>query len=165
MPNLLDLYEAIKPKYLIFCDMDGVLVDFERGYNDLTGKKTPGVNSTYNKEQAYKNTEEERNLYESMRTPANTHLIDEIINKILVIDKYRQVMETFGLNWFDAEKEVDKYKVITKTQQEEIDLLKEELNKILVIEKRIDLYKSCLAFLKTRVDLDLALFKDDIWSH
>jgi hypothetical protein len=82
------------------------------------------VNSTYNKEQAYKNTEEERNLYESMRTPANTHLIDEIINKILVIDKYRQVMETFGLNWFDAEKEVDKYKVITKTQQEEIDLLK-----------------------------------------
>ena len=82
------------------------------------------VNSTYNKEQAYKNTEEERNLYESMRTPANTHLIDEIINKILVIDKYRQVMETFGLNWFNAEKEVDKYKVITKTQQEEIDLLK-----------------------------------------
>jgi len=41
----------------------------------------------------------------------------------------------------------------------------EELNKILVREKRIDLYKSCLAFLKTRVDLDLALFKDDIWSH
>lgn len=82
------------------------------------------VNSTYNKEQAYKNTEEERNLYESMRTPANTHLIDEIINKILVIDKYRQVMETFGLNWFDAEKEVDEYKVIVKTQQEEIDLLK-----------------------------------------
>ena len=41
----------------------------------------------------------------------------------------------------------------------------EELNKILVREKRIDLYRSCLAFLKTRVDLDLALFKDDIWSH
>jgi len=41
----------------------------------------------------------------------------------------------------------------------------EELNKILVREKRVDLYKGCLAFLKTRVDLDLALFKDDIWSH
>ena len=41
----------------------------------------------------------------------------------------------------------------------------EELNKILVREKRVDLYKSCLTFLKTRVDLDLALFKDDIWSH
>ena len=40
-----------------------------------------------------------------------------------------------------------------------------ELYKILVREKRIDLYKDCLKFLKTRVDLDLALFKDDIWSH
>ena len=40
-----------------------------------------------------------------------------------------------------------------------------ELNKILIREKRIDLYKDCLKFLKTRVELDLALFKDDIWSH
>jgi len=41
----------------------------------------------------------------------------------------------------------------------------DELNKILQREKRIELYKDCLKFLKTRVDLDLALFKDDIWSH
>ncbi len=41
----------------------------------------------------------------------------------------------------------------------------EELNKILIRENRIELYKSCLKFLKTRVNLDLALFKDDIWSH
>ena len=41
----------------------------------------------------------------------------------------------------------------------------EELNKILIREKRIELYNDCLKFLKTRVDLDLALFKDDIWSH
>ncbi len=40
-----------------------------------------------------------------------------------------------------------------------------ELNKILNRENRIQLYKDCLKFLKTRVDLDLALFKDDIWSH
>ena len=40
-----------------------------------------------------------------------------------------------------------------------------ELDKILEREKRIDLYKDCLKFLKTRVELDLALFKDDIWSH
>ena len=32
-------------------------------------------------------------------------------------------------------------------------------------EKRLELYMECLKFLKTRVDLDLALFKDDIWSH
>jgi ribonuclease D len=41
----------------------------------------------------------------------------------------------------------------------------EGLNKILERENRIELYKDCLKFLKTRVDLDLALFKDDIWSH
>ena len=40
-----------------------------------------------------------------------------------------------------------------------------ELNKILERENRTELYKECLKFLKTRVDLDLALFKDDIWSH
>ena len=41
----------------------------------------------------------------------------------------------------------------------------EELSKILVRENRIKLYQNCLKFLKTRVDLDLALFRDDIWSH
>ena len=41
----------------------------------------------------------------------------------------------------------------------------EKLNIILEREKRIDLYNGCLKFLKTRVELDLALFKDDIWSH
>ena len=41
----------------------------------------------------------------------------------------------------------------------------EELNGILIREGRVDLYTDCLKFLKTRVDLDLALFKDDIWAH
>ena len=41
----------------------------------------------------------------------------------------------------------------------------EELNKILIRENRIKLYEDCLKFLKTRVDLDLASFRDDIWSH
>ena len=40
-----------------------------------------------------------------------------------------------------------------------------ELNEILKREERVELYKNCLKFLKTRVELDLALFKDDIWSH
>ncbi len=41
----------------------------------------------------------------------------------------------------------------------------DELYKILKRENRVKLYEDCLKFLKTRVDLDLALFKDDIWSH
>ena len=40
-----------------------------------------------------------------------------------------------------------------------------KLEEILVRESRIDLYKQCLNFLNTRVELDLAFFKDDIWAH
>ena len=41
----------------------------------------------------------------------------------------------------------------------------EELDKILIRENRMKLYNDCIKFIKTRVDLDLADFKDDIWSH
>ena len=40
-----------------------------------------------------------------------------------------------------------------------------KLSNILERENRIGLYKDCLKFLKTRVELDLSFFKDDIWSH
>ena len=47
MYKLTDLYKQIKeeetqssPQYKIYCDMDGVLVDFDRGYKELTGKET-----------------------------------------------------------------------------------------------------------------------------
>ncbi len=38
-----------KQQYKLYCDMDGVLVNFEQGYNDLTQEKAPGFNSTYDK--------------------------------------------------------------------------------------------------------------------
>ena len=41
----------------------------------------------------------------------------------------------------------------------------DELIKILERENRVKLYQDCIKFLKTRVELDLAFFKDDIWSH
>ena len=40
-----------------------------------------------------------------------------------------------------------------------------KLEEILIREERISLYKDCLKFPKTRVELDLAQFKEDIWSH
>ena len=40
-----------------------------------------------------------------------------------------------------------------------------KLEAILIREKRETLYKQCLEFLNTRVELDLASFKEDIWSH
>ena len=40
-----------------------------------------------------------------------------------------------------------------------------DLKKILKREKRIELYQKTISFINTRVELDLASFKDDIWSH
>ena len=48
MYKLTDLYKQIKEEateepqsqYKIYCDMDGVLVDFDKGYKELTGKET-----------------------------------------------------------------------------------------------------------------------------
>ncbi len=39
------------------------------------------------------------------------------------------------------------------------------LYKILEREKRLDLYNKTIKFLPTRVELDFASFKEDIWSH
>jgi len=39
------------------------------------------------------------------------------------------------------------------------------LKEILIREKRYDLYSRAIKFVHTRVDLDLALFAEDIWSH
>ena len=39
------------------------------------------------------------------------------------------------------------------------------LKNILVREKRINIYLKTIEFINTRVELDFASFKDDIWSH
>ena len=43
--------------------------------------------------------------------------------------------------------------------------INDALNKILIREKRYQLYEECLKFVNTRVNLDLASFSEDIWSH
>ena len=55
MPNLLDLYEAIKPKYIIFCDMDGVLVDFDKQFEKASGGISPREYEEKNGKEAFWN--------------------------------------------------------------------------------------------------------------
>jgi len=43
--------------------------------------------------------------------------------------------------------------------------INDALNKMLARESRMGLYKDCLKFINTRVNLDLEGFPDDIWSH
>ena len=43
--------------------------------------------------------------------------------------------------------------------------IKDELNKMLIRENRLELYKSCMNFLKTRIKLDQSGFTEDIFQH
>jgi len=64
-PTLLDLYEAIKP-YTIYCDMDGVLCNFDKGYEDLTGVSTQKANEESKSSfwKRFRDSLEEKNIKE-----------------------------------------------------------------------------------------------------
>ena len=94
------------------------------------------------------------------RSYSDNHSLKNLIKEFLNIDVSKQFQNSdFGGNLSPAQLKYCANDVIY------LHKIHEELKKILVRENRIELYKKCLTFLKTRVELDLALFKDDIWSH
>ena len=94
------------------------------------------------------------------RSYSDSHSLKTLIKEFINIDISKQFQSSdFGGNLSPAQLKYCANDVIY------LHKIHEELNKILIREKRIELYLDCLKFLKTRVDLDLALFKDDIWSH
>ena len=94
------------------------------------------------------------------RSYSDSHSLKTLIKEFMNVDVSKQFQSSdFGGELSPAQLKYCANDVIY------LHKIHEELNKILIREKRIDLYKRCLTFLKTRVDLDLALFKDDIWSH
>ncbi len=94
------------------------------------------------------------------RSYSDNHSLKTLIKEFIKIDISKQFQSSdFGGELTDAQKRYCANDVIY------LHRIHEELNKILTRENRIDLYKNCLKFLKTRVELDLAYFKDDIWSH
>ena len=94
------------------------------------------------------------------RSYADNHSLKSLIKEFLNIDISKQFQSSdFGGKLTSAQLKYCANDVIY------LHKIHEELNKILERENRIRLYKDCLKFLKTRVDLDLALFKDDILSH
>ena len=94
------------------------------------------------------------------RSYSDNHSLKTLIKEFINIDISKQFQSSdFGGELSPAQLKYCANDVIY------LHRIHEELNKILIREKRIDLYLNCLKFLKTRVDLDLALFKDDIWSH
>ncbi len=94
------------------------------------------------------------------RSYSDNHSLKTLIKEFINIDISKQFQSSdFGGNLTPAQLKYCANDVIY------LHKIHEELLKILGREKRIQLYKSCLKFLKTRVELDLALFKEDIWSH
>ena len=94
------------------------------------------------------------------RSYSDNHSLKTLIKEFINVDVSKQFQSSdFGGELTHAQLKYCANDVIY------LHKIHEELNKILVRENRFELYKSCLKFLKTRVDLDLALFKDDIWAH
>ena len=94
------------------------------------------------------------------RSYSDNHSLKTLIKEFINIDISKQFQNSdFGGKLNDAQLKYCANDVIY------LHKIHNELIKILERENRIDLYKQCLNFLKTRVDLDLALFKEDIWSH
>ena len=94
------------------------------------------------------------------RSYSDSHSLKTLIKEFINIDISKQFQSSdFGGELTSAQLKYCANDVVY------LHKIHEELNKILVRENRIKLYGDCLKFLKTRVDLDLALFKDDIWSH
>ena len=94
------------------------------------------------------------------RSYSDSHSLKTLIKEFVNIDISKQFQSSdFGGDLTPAQMKYCANDVIY------LHKIHNELNNILIREKRIDLYKDCLKFLKTRVELDLAFFKDDIWSH
>ena len=94
------------------------------------------------------------------RSYSDSHSLKTLIKEFINIDVSKQFQSSdFGGELSTAQLKYCANDVVY------LHKIHEELNNILVRENRINLYNDCLKFLKTRVDLDLALFKDDIWSH
>ena len=94
------------------------------------------------------------------RSYSDNHSLKTLIKEFINIDISKQFQNSdFGGELSPAQLKYCANDVIY------LHKIHKKLEEILIREKRINLYKDCLKFLKTRVELDLAHFKEDIWSH
>ena len=94
------------------------------------------------------------------RSYSDSHGLKTLIKEFINIDISKQFQSSdFGGELTEAQLKYCANDVIY------LHKIHNELNKILIRENRVNLYHDCLKFLKTRVDLDLASFNDDVWSH
>ena len=94
------------------------------------------------------------------RSYSDKHGLKDLIKEFIGIDVSKQLQTSdFGGDLTD--------KQLKYCAQDVIYLHKiyDSLKKILESENRINLYNKTIKFINTRVELDFASFKEDIWSH
>ena len=94
------------------------------------------------------------------RTYTDRHSLKDLIKEFVGIDVSKQYQTSdFGGELSQAQLKYCANDVIY------LHKINDALDKILIRENRMKLYEDTIKFVQTRVDLDLASFKEDIWSH
>ena len=94
------------------------------------------------------------------RSYSDKHGLKDLVKEFIGIDISKQLQTSyFGGDLSD--------KQLKYCAQDVLYLHKifDGLKDILEREKRLDLYEKTIKFINTRVELDFASFKDDVWSH
>ena len=94
------------------------------------------------------------------RSYSDKHGLKDLIKEFIGIDVSKQLQTSdFGGELTDRQLKYCAQDVVY------LHKIYQALKKILEREKRIDLYQNTVKFINTRVELDFASFKEDIWSH
>ena len=94
------------------------------------------------------------------RTFSDKHSLKDLIKEFIGIDVSKQLQTSdFGGDLTEKQLKYCANDVIY------LHKIFEGLEKILIREDRLNIYKEVVKFVPTRVKLDLASFRDDIWSH
>jgi len=94
------------------------------------------------------------------RSYSDKHGLKDLIKEFIGIDVSKQLQTSdFGGDLSEKQLQYCAKDVIY------LHKIYDGLNKILTRENRNDLYNKTIKFIRTRVELDFASFKEDIWSH
>ena len=94
------------------------------------------------------------------RTYTDKHGLKDLIKEVIGIDISKQYQSSdFGGKLSDQQIKYCANDVIY------LHKINDFLDKLLLREKRMDLYKNCINFLNTRIELDQAGFKFDVFEH
>ena len=94
------------------------------------------------------------------RSYSDKHGLKDLVKEFIGIDISKQLQSSyFGGDLSDKQLKYCAQDVLYLHQ------IFDGLKDILEREKRLDLYKRTIKFINTRVELDFASFKDDVWSH